>query len=305
MIVFSSPSGLYEVPARGGAPTVLVSPEESEPSSRGPFAEIGWPHFLPSKSGARVLVFAFGSMTQHTMMIQDLATGRRELLGIGALPFYSPSGHLVYQSSCFLTSDLWALPFSVDTLKATGEAFPIAQNSISPTVAADGTLVYLDGPGAVQQLVWLDRNGNKTGEVGQAQDAIYFPALSPDGRHVAVMATESSNVDVWVWNIARGVKTRLSSAQELDYLPVWSPSGEEVAFSSAQAGNFDIFLRRADGSGEEKALTADPSHEFASDWSRDGKYLLYHREELETENDLWYLERNEDGSGWEPYYEWR
>ena len=111
LIVFDSSSRLYEVPARGGVPTVLVSPEESVPSARGPLAEVGWPHFLPSTTGARILVFAFGSVTQHTMMIQDLATGRRELLGIGALPFYSPSGHVLYQSSCFLTADLWALPF--------------------------------------------------------------------------------------------------------------------------------------------------------------------------------------------------
>ena len=98
--------------------------------------------------------------------------------------------------------------------------------------------MYLDGPGAVQKLVWLDRKGDKIGEVGEEQDAIYFPALSPDGRHVAVMATERSNVEVWVWNIARDIKTRVSSAEGLDYLPVWSPSGEQVAFSSARAGNF-------------------------------------------------------------------
>ena len=38
-----------------------------------------------------------------------------------------------------------------------------------------------------------------------------------------------------------------------------------------------------------------------SDWSRDGKYLLYHVSDPETWSDLWYLERNEDGSGWEPH----
>ena len=128
-----------------------------------------------------------------------------------------------------------------------------------------------------------------------------FPPLSPDGRHVAVMATDRSNVEVWVWNLARDIKTRVSSAEGLDYLPVWSPSGEQVAFSAAWAGNFDIFLRGADGSGEESPLTDDPSHEFPSDWSRSGKYLLYHREELETENDIWYLERDDDSGAWEPH----
>ncbi len=303
-IVFSSgePHSLYEVPARGGAPNVLVSAEEAEPPLQEPLARITWPHFLPPEAGAGVLVFAFGTPSETSMMIQDLKTGHRELLGPGAFPFYSPSGHIVYQSAPEIY-DLWALPFSLETLKASGEAFPISENKRYPTVAADQTLVYLDGTGSAgrQQLVWLDRRGEKTGEIGQAQDAIDSPALSPDGRLVAVTATEGSNRDVWVYDIARGVRTRLTSAPERDFRPVWSPAGDEVAFTSTRAGNDDIFLRQADGSGEEQVLAATPRRELLSDWSRDGKYLLYHLNDLETGNDLWYLERNEDGSGWEPH----
>ena len=293
---------LYEVPARGGTADLLISPEESEGSPGGPTGLILWSHFLPSEAGARVLVFAFRSRTESTMMVQNLETGQRELLGPGAFPFYSPSGHLVYQSDR-LTYDLWALPFSLDTLRATGEAFPISENSRGPTIAADGTLVYLDGIGSgQQQLVWLDRRGEKTGVVGPVQDAInFFPALSPDGRLVAFTATEVSNQDVWVYDIDRGVRTRLSTSPARDFRPVWSPARGEVAFTSNRAGNYDIFLRQADGSGEEKVLAEAPSMELLSDWSRDGKYLLYHTTDPETGADLWYLERNEDDSGWEPH----
>ena len=259
------------------------------------------PRFLPSEAGARVLVFAFGFLTEQTMMVQNVETGQGELLGPGAMPFYSPSGHLVYQSGP-LTHDLWALPFSLDTLKATGEAFPIVQNSRGPTIAADQTLVYLDSDRlGQQQLVWLDRRGEKTGEIGPVQEAIDSPALSPDGRLLAVTATEGSNQDVWVYDIARGVRTRLSTSPGIDRRPVWSPAGDEVAFSSDRAGNEDILLRQADGSGEEKVLLATPRYEMLSDWSSDGKYLLYQLQDPETGFDLWYLERNEDGSGWEPH----
>ena len=111
-------------------------------------------------------------------MVQNLETGQRELLGPGAVPFYS-SGHLVYQSGP-TTYDLWALPFSLDTLKAAGEAFPISENSRGPTVAADGTLVYLDGfSSGEQQLVWRGRRGERIGEIGQPQARISEPALSP------------------------------------------------------------------------------------------------------------------------------
>jgi Tol biopolymer transport system component len=58
-------------------------------------------------------------------------------------------------------------------------------------------------------------------------------------------------------------------------------------------------LRRADGSGEAKVLVATPRPDFVSDWSRDGKYILYLDGDQETAGDIWYLERKEDGSGWE------
>ena len=303
LIIFSSstPPKLYEVPARGGTANLLVWPEESEQSS----AWILNPHFLPSEAGDRVLLFSSstGGPGGFNVMVQDLKTGRRELLGPGVAPVYSPSGHLVYQSRPS-TSVLWALPFSLDTLQPTGQAFPIARNSGGPTVATDGTLVYFDVSGRVQrqrQLVWVNRTGGKVGEIGLPQVRIGVPALSPDGRLVAAQAMEESNYDIWVWDIARAAKARLTTGPEVDGGPVWSPTGEAVAFNSDRAGNLDIFLRQADGSGEAKVLLATPRNELLTDWSRDGKYLLYWLDDPETGGDLWYLERNEDGSAWEPH----
>jgi len=68
----------------------------------------------------------------------------------------------------------------------------------------------------------------------------------------------------------------LSTSPESDRRPVWSPAGDEVAFTSDRAGIGDILLGQADGSGEEKVLAATPQRELLSDWSRDGKYLLYY-----------------------------
>jgi dipeptidyl aminopeptidase/acylaminoacyl peptidase len=40
--------------------------------------------------------------------------------------------------------------------------------------------------------------------------------------------------------------------------------------------------------------------EWVSDWSRDGKYVVYNTRSPKNGADLWYLERREDG-GWEPH----
>ena len=297
-IVFSAgtPPVLHEVPARGGEAQLLFEPETSE---KGP-ANIQ-PHFLPVESGARSIVYNVGSYTDREIVVKNLATGEREVLAEGAFPRYSPSGHILYQTAA-LSPGLWALPFSLETLKPTGEAFPIAENAGDPSVAADGTLVYVDllGEGR-QQLVWQDREGKKLGVIGQPQDGIRFPALSPDGRHVAVIGTENNNDDVWVHEVGRSLKRRLTFDAAPDGLPIWSPSGKEIAFWSARGqGDANIYMRPADGTGEPRLLVNTPLEETPYDWSPDGKHLLYGVRGEGTGWDLWYLKRKEDGSGFEP-----
>ena len=297
-IVFSSGSGfpvLHEVPARGGEPQLLFEPETSE---RGPGNS--QPHFLPSEPGPRSIVYNVGSFSDREIVVKNLETGEREVLAEGAFPVYSPSGHILYQTAPS-SPGLRALPFSLETLKPAGEAFPIAENAGDPSVAGDGTLVYVDLLGEVgEQLVWRDREGKKLREIGQPQDRLLDPALSPDGRHVAGRGTEDNNNDVWVHEAGRSLKRRLTFDAALDGRPIWSPSGKEITFRSARQGNDDIYLRPADGTGEPRLLVGTPLSERPSDWSPDGKYLLYTVRNEETGFDLWYLKRKEDGSGFEP-----
>jgi serine/threonine-protein kinase len=129
---------------------------------------------------------------------------------------------------------------------------------------------------------------------------MYYPALSPDANLAAVEAMESGNLDIWVQDVARGARTRLSASAAIEILPVWSPDGTEVAYGSYRAGNIDIFARKADAGTEEKALTKAVHDERVSDWSRDGRHILYSVRHPQTGLDLWRLERNTKGD-WEPH----
>lgn len=299
-IVFSAndPYALHEVPAAGGAVKRILLPEEL--SAGGPWGVMVRPHFLPAEAGARVVVFSFGSPRNNSLMVQDLETGRRHVLGPGCFPFYSSSGHLLYQPA-FHTDELWALPFALETLTATGKAFPIANSGMLPTVAADQTLAFVDRR-TQWRLVWLDRQGRET-ELSAQPEGVRNSrlSLSSDGRLIAYSATHDSNMDVWIWDIAKGVKSRLTTAPADDSFPRWSPTGEEIAFTSNRAGNLDIFSVRTDGNSGPEALVATLQGERAQDWSRDGKYLLYERITTETGVDLWYLERDGGTGDWEPH----
>ena len=298
-IVFSAwvqgPQRLFEVPARGGTPSLLIEPDETEQSLR-----FQTPHFIASATGSRILLFAKGTQVEPQILMRNLDTSEETVLADGYAPAYSPSGHILYQTGR-IESGLWALPFSVEKLKPTGEVFSIARHGIAPSVSRDGTLVYLDPQGASSwQLVWRDRTGKKVGVIGQPQQEIVQVALSPDGKRVAVRGTEQDNRDIWVHQVDRPIKNRLTTNPGLDALPVWAPSGDRLAYISERSGQRDIFMTAADGSAKEKPLLVMTAlSELVHDWSADGRHILYTQRLPETGYDLWYLRFKDNSSGFE------
>ncbi len=304
LIVFASdnPPILYEVPAGGGAAKVLLSPDDmdSTPGETTAATSLAHPRFLPPQAGPRVLAFNFGSVRgAQTLFVQDLESGRREALGPGVEPAYSPSGHLVYQAG-YPAKELWALPFSLSDRKATGDPFLVSENGRGPSVAGDGTLVYLDQGPSMSQLAFVDRAGVLKEQIGQPMETVMRLNLSPDGRMVAFSVVQDSNLDIWIHDLARDLRNRLTTAPELDYVPVWSANGSEVTFSSDRLGrDYDILRQRVDGTGEPEVLVGTPAREVAGDWSRDGKYLIYRRMDPKTRADIWYLVQ--EGEDWTPH----
>ena len=293
-IVFSSgePHALYEVPAQGGEAKLVLAPDDldSAPAQK----RVLWPHFLPAGAGRRIVLVASGPYDSPEILVVDLDSGEHSVLGHGAYPVYSPTGHVLYQSSA-TAFDLWAMPFSLETLEADGEALPVAETSAYPSVASDRTMVCLDASGARQQaLFWVDRNGNRLGEVARPDGVVLYPALSPTGR-LAAAAVDAGNRDIWIWDLDRGVQTRLTVSPARDEVPVWSPSGDRVAFYSNRNGGGQIYVHAADGSSEPVILTDASNGGRVSHWSRDGKYILYDFIAETGSRNAAYLERNEDG----------
>jgi serine/threonine protein kinase/Tol biopolymer transport system component len=294
-IVFSSGLRLYEVAARGGEPKPLFEPEESE-GRRFLWA----PHFLPSSgaSGGLVYTAALGTGDRRVELL-DLNNGERRELGPGDVPRYSRSRHLIHGPSDRADTGLWALPFSLETLTATGEAFPIAVTGWYASVARDGTLVYLDSPQDIlRKLVWRDRSGKILEAVGQPQEGIAAPSVSPDGRLLAVSALDGENEDIWIHDPVRGTKTRLTFDEGAKGEPTWSPSGREITYSWARDGGSRIASKAADGTGEATVLVDAQARVYNAHWSNDGKYLAYHEISTDARRNIWYLKP--DGNGFEP-----
>ena len=282
---------LYEVSAQGGGrPELLFEPNDEERKMG-----FGHPHFLPLGEGPRMLLYAAGFPSRSSIVLRNLDTGEQDVLGYGAAPAYSPSGYIVYQTSG-VVGGLWALPFSLDTRKPTGASSAVRTNGLNPSVA-DGWLVYLNRGGSVR-LVWRDRSGKKLGAIGEPQAGIFYPALSPDERAVAVRGIEGDTENIWIHEVGRRSKTRLSVERGYVSVPIWSPDGK-VTYSASVDGIINIYRKPARFDGDPEVLLAGTFHDLPCDWSEDGRHLLFYRNDPETLRDIWYLRRRDDGSGYE------
>jgi Tol biopolymer transport system component len=155
-------------------------------------------------------------------------------------------------------------------------------------------LVYLQPAFAERkQLIWRNRDGKKLAEIGQPQKQMFLPSLSPDGQFVGVEGMEeATGEDVWIHEVARSTKTRLTLDPARDSRAIWSPDGKEIAFWSNRNGEAEIFTISRDGQTRPVVIDGEPVRGFPDAWSQDGKYLVY------AGWNLCRLERKPDRSGW-------
>jgi serine/threonine-protein kinase len=100
-----------------------------------------------------------------------------------------------------------------------------------------------------------------------------------------------SGGDVWVENVERGTRARLTSSRGVnDDEPLWTPDGSRVTFGSVQAGSsWDLVWKPADGSGEAEVLLRREHPQLPSSWSPDGRLLAFYEVHPTTQRDIWLL----------------
>ena len=197
---------------------------------------------------------------------------------------FSRGGHLVYQR-VGTSPGVWGVPVAPDTLQPRGEPFLVAAGGLRPSVAADGTLVYVtDETWGRVQLSFVDRSGQIQANVGDPRAGVRHPALSPAGDRIVMVAPSGTGDDLFVVDVARGAASQLTFAGVRGD-PAWDPDGKRVAFSCGATGrDGGVCLVSADGLGEPAVAIPGASQ---ADFAPDGKHLAYLLLDPNTRTDLW------------------
>jgi Tol biopolymer transport system component len=204
---------------------------------------------------------------------------------------YSPTGHILYRRSP-TNSGVWALPFSLADLKTRGEPFLVAAGGRDPSASANGTILYLpESPTPPGRLSWVDREGANVGQIGEAREMRPAPALSPDGTRVAVPENNDGKWDLWLYDLERDTRTRLTSDGSV-VMASWVPDGQSLVFESHPTGRASVLRRvAADGSGEVEDLAPGRGPTV----SKNGAFVLFWRSIGGQDADLFYRPFEEGG----------
>jgi eukaryotic-like serine/threonine-protein kinase len=283
-------SALYRVAASGGVPIPVTTLDKPKHDSH------RWPYFLPD--GKHFLYLAINRASGHepndAIYFASLDGKENRLLVPSFTNATYGSGHLLFVRG----TALMAQGLDPNTGKITGEAVRIAQEVgidlgiwRSAFDASRGDiLVYEIGGSLEGQAVWHDRSGKNLEVLGDKAQNLSHLRISPDGEKVA---TEFGDIttSIWVYDLKRKVNTRftLESEASID-AALWSPDGRWLAYHGLQAGRNNIYRKAASGFGEaELLLEGADVKQVPSDWSPDGKSLLFSIGDLVGQGQVWLL----------------
>ena len=264
-------TGLFVVPSSGGTPRPVTRVDAGKGETAHSF-----PSFLPD---GRQFTFLrrTGSWGSGGVYLGSLDSATViPLLNADSQAIYTAPGYLLFLRE----EGLYAQRFDTRRRQLAGEPQRIIERvGFNPgglrgmfSVSDSGVLAYR--PPQENELIWFDRTGEPLKALGPAPGD-RNPALSPDGRRIAVDRFEPSTRtrNIWILELDRGVASRLTSGR-WDIAPVWSPDGTRVAFASDRQGKLAIFEKSAAGGPDERMLVEAPVDSVV-DWSRDGRFLFF------------------------------
>jgi Tol biopolymer transport system component len=236
------------------------------------------PWFLPD--GRHFIYWAGGGASPSRIQIGSLDSAETEELPIEGAKVgaaYS-SGHVVFLQN----GNVMAQRFDPSSRRLIADAVGVADGRTAHFSVSTTGVLAVQGM-SDSKLTGFDRLGGRT---RIRDETTFMVGLSPDDRFVA---TSTAN-DVYIVDLIRGTRPRLTFDKSTDFFPVWGPDSDSLVFTSTRNGRYQLFRTNRSTTGKEQLLHDDPSAAIlaATDWSRDGSFLAFTRSGPETPS-IWIL----------------
>ncbi len=268
---------MHRVPASGGVSRPLVA------DTARTFGSILLIAPLPGSRGVIYTICPGNCASASDVRVFDFAAdSSRLLIANAAGAWYSPTGHLLYTDRA---GGLYAMGFDPKRLVTTSESVPVI-DGVSPgtfTMSASGAVLYsLDaGAGAPAQLMWVARDGSAVPLDSTWRGDFGYPALSPDGRSLAVSLADGPT-QLWIRR-SDGTRQKLTQDGTVNWRPVWTVDGRSILFVSNRQGTgqngYDLFRMPVDGSAPPALLLHHTFGVWEGEFSRDGEWLVFRADE--------------------------
>jgi eukaryotic-like serine/threonine-protein kinase len=272
------------VPAAGGDSVAVLMP---------PVREFRlFPSFLPD--GRHYLYMSVDDRSRtgagYAIKVASLdSADTKELTRSTASALVVP-GYLLFRRDAALI----AQPFDARSLQLSGSPVVVAEDVGFNALTYQGLFSGSDNgelafqhttPGS--QLVWFDRQGKRLAAAAAAAD-YNAVCLTADEKHAVYDLADpvTGSIDVWALDLASARPSRLTFNPATDFYPVCSRSGDDVLFASLREGPPNLFRVSLAAPGSERSVLRSPVPKIATDWSRDGKLLVYTAINPKTNSDV-------------------
>jgi eukaryotic-like serine/threonine-protein kinase len=289
---------ILSVKSVGGKTTPVTSIDASrqEGTHRNPQILPDGRHFLYSIFGGR--------QDQNGVFVGSLdGKTKTALIRLNTTAVYALPGYLLFADG----DTLLGQAFDAERLELRGEPFLVAEHvgrdtAFKSAVSASGTgtIAYAGTITQNGRLIWMDRAGRPLGQSGTPEADYTDFRLSPDEKHLATSLNDpkANALEIWLTDLARSSNSRFASGAVVTASALWSPDGARLIFRSNRAGIIEFYEKSASGGGTaQPVLTAEtyrtaqlPSLNLVpTDWSPDGKSLMFSAPAPASGNDLWLL----------------
>src|SRR5262249_35660537 len=123
----------------------------------------------------------------------------------------------------------------------------------------------------------------------------YHLWLSPDEKRFIADRPDpqTSTYDLWLYDISGDNPQRFTDNPASEFNPVWEPNGSRIVWTSDRDVFPNLYQKSASLTGEEAPMWKSDYGKSATDWSRDGRFIIYRQLDPKTKWDLWVLPVNE------------